>query len=73
MQRLTLLMRALSSDGLFLSDSFILNQSLMRLGKNQSSQGVIHSVAHAQRPIGSVLELVHLFRVFRFVRSSRDQ
>ncbi len=40
--------------------------------KNESSRGVIRSVAHALHPIGSVLELVHLFRgfgVFRVIRS----
>ncbi len=32
-----------------------LNRSLMWLGKNESSRGVIRSVAHAQHPIGSAL------------------
>ncbi len=36
----------------------------MWLGKNELSRGVIRSVTHAQHPIGSVLELVHLFWVF---------
>ncbi len=36
----------------------------MRLEKNESFRGVIRSVAHAHHPKGSVLELVHLFRVF---------
>ncbi len=43
------------SDGLFLNDSLILNKSLMRLGKNESSRGVIRSAAHAQHPVGSTL------------------
>ncbi len=43
------------SDGSFLNNSFILNESLMWLGKNESSRGVIRSVAHAQHPIGSAL------------------
>ncbi len=58
-----------TSDGSFLNDLFILNESLMWLGKNESSRGVIRSVAHAQHPIGSVLELVHLFWVFGFFQS----
>ncbi len=51
------------------------NKSLMWLGKNESSREVIRSVAHAQHPISSVLEIVHMFWVFGFfrvVRSSRD-
>ncbi len=44
-----------TSDVSFLNDSFILNESLMWLGKNESSRGVIRSVAHAQHPIGSAL------------------
>ncbi len=36
----------------------------MWLGKNESSRGVIRGVAHAHHTIDSVLELVHLFRVF---------
>ncbi len=44
-----------TSDGSFLNDSFILNKSLMWLGKNESSQWVIRSVAHAQHPRGSAL------------------
>ncbi len=41
----------------------------MRLEKNDSFRGVIRSVAHAHHPKGSVLELVHLFRVFGFFES----
>ncbi len=41
----------------------------MRLEKNESCRGVIRSVAHAHHPKGSVLELVHLFRVFGFFES----
>ncbi len=41
----------------------------MRLEKNESFRGVIRSVAHAHHPKGSVLELVHLFRVFGFFES----
>ncbi len=41
----------------------------MRLEKNESFRGVIRSVAHAHHPKGSVLELVHLFRAFRFFES----
>ncbi len=37
------------------------NESLMWLEENESSRGVIRSVAHAHHPIGPVLELVHLF------------
>ncbi len=40
------------SDGSFLNDSFILNKSFICLGKNELSQEMIHSVAHAQHPIG---------------------
>ncbi len=42
---------------------------LVKLEMNESSRGVIRSVAHAHHPIGSVLELVHLFRVFGFFES----
>ncbi len=41
----------------------------MRLEKNESFRGVIRSVAHTHHPKGSVLELVHLFRVFGFFES----
>ncbi len=41
----------------------------MRLEKNELFRGVIRSVAHAHHPKGSVLELVHLFRVFGFFES----
>ncbi len=41
----------------------------MRLEKNDSFRGVIRSVVHAHHPKGSVLELVHLFRVFGFFES----
>ncbi len=58
-----------ASDGSVLNDSFILNESLMRLEKNESFRGVIRSVMHAHHPKGSVLELVHLFRVFGFFES----
>ncbi len=58
-----------ASDGSVLNDSIILNESLMWLEKNESSRGVIRSVAHAHHPKGSVLELVHLFRVFGFCES----
>ncbi len=64
----------LPSEGSVLNDSFILNGSLMRLEKNESFRGVdSFSRQHAHHPKGSVLELVHLFRVFgwfRVVRSS---
>ncbi len=46
----------INSNGLFLNDSFILNESLMWLRKNESSLGVIRSVEHVQHPIGSALD-----------------
>ncbi len=46
----------MTTDGSVLNDLFILNESLMWLKKNESSQGVFRSVAHAHHPIGSVLE-----------------
>ncbi len=58
-----------NSDGSVLNNSFILNESLMWLEKNESSWGVIRSVAHAYHPIGSGLELVHLFQVLGFFES----
>ncbi len=58
------------SDGSFLNNSFILNKSLMLLGKNESSRGVIDSFSRAcSTSYRFCTELFHLFQVFGFFES----